>query len=90
MGLLQSQSLSCVHIRMTLAIGLKADARGPICPCVQVSVAQTGFKVTDIQAVSQLICSDVQFVEGEDAVWKEPALEVQVLLVSNAPCTRCI
>lgn len=38
--------------------------------------------MTDIQAVAQLIGSDESFFEGEDAVWKDPVLEAQVLKAS--------
>lgn len=49
---------------------------------MQVGLGTRGFKVTDIQAVAQLIGSDESFFEGEDAVWKDPVLEAQVLKAS--------
>lgn len=45
-----------------------------------------GFKVSDIQAVAQLIGSDESFMEGEDAVWKDSFLEAKVLKASASDC----
>ncbi len=45
------------------------------------SVAESGFKVTDIQCVSQLIGSDIEYMEGEEHVWKDASLEAKVLKV---------